>query len=181
MSLRDELQGRLAVASRLRGTKRVVRNLIESEEDLDQVDLERRREYSRKAQAKRRRMHPERVRELVDRWRAANPDKVREMRKAWKANNPDKARAMWAKTARRRYHDDPESARAKQRAYYQQNRDAILKRERERRNARREEINAKKRAEWAAKRDVKLAKLRAYRARRAAEGRPIVKKRKVAE
>lgn len=61
-------------------------------------------------------------------WDEANKEKRREAIRRWRAENAQKNRDYQKAWNKRRYHDDPDVARAKARAWYAANRDAILQR-----------------------------------------------------
>ena len=61
-------------------------------------------------------------------WAERNKDKCREAIRRWRAKNMLENREYQKAWAKRRYHEDPQAFCAKQRAYYAANREAVLKR-----------------------------------------------------
>ncbi|MFN3302784.1 MAG: hypothetical protein ACK44A_03590 [Roseateles sp.] len=68
-------------------------------------------------------------------WYEANRDKVRAYKKQWDEKNKDRCRAAQNAWAKRDYVADPDKHRQRQRAYYQRNREKILAKLKEKRDA----------------------------------------------
>jgi hypothetical protein len=112
--------------------------------DVRQIDPDERAVYEelvkRAAQAaryQRQRANPERMAKRAQ-WQEANRDKVRAYKQQWNAEHQDQVRQSKREHAARAYQADPEKKRASAKAYYQRNREAILAKNAEQREARRQ-------------------------------------------
>ena len=123
----------VVAGEKIADVRQIERKLVDDERDDDIAIAEARKlraEIDRARQAARYQADKLDPAKMAKRkaWMEANPEKVAEYRRRNRERNRDRNRKIAADFARRKYHTDPEAARAKARAWYQCNRDRILAR-----------------------------------------------------